>query len=87
MTSDDLFWAVACRRSGTDPGDGLARAAFYARPQACLRASPLVRSHGCGLHHDAQGRVALVDSAGPDHAALLAEVGVQKRPGMRKTRG
>ncbi|WP_298711512.1 DUF6157 family protein [Micrococcus sp. 2A] len=36
------------------------REAFFAKSQACLRASPLGKRHGWGLHHDAEGRVALV---------------------------
>lgn len=33
--------------------------AFWAKPQACMRASPLPKQFGWGVHFDAEGRVAL----------------------------
>lgn len=35
------------------------RAAFFARPQACLRSSPLPKKYGWGLLFDHQGRITL----------------------------
>jgi len=35
------------------------REEFFARPQACLRTSPLARAYGWGLHVDHEGKVAL----------------------------
>ena len=85
MTSDDLLWRVNVLRNGVANTDE-ARAAFFARGQPCLRASPLVRSYGWGIHHDAEGRVALIARESADYARLLADPGVAKRPGMRSTR-
>ena len=43
LTSDDLLFEIHARRRGVPDGDrARGRAAFFARPQACLRASPLV---------------------------------------------
>lgn len=85
MTSDDLIWRVQVLRGGAaDTAE--ARAAFFSRGQPCLRASPLVRSYGWGVHHDAQGRVALVARESPDFTRLLADPGIVKRPGMRSAR-
>jgi hypothetical protein len=86
LTSDDVLWQVACARKGTDPADATARDAFFAKPQACLRASPLVKTHGWALRHDAQGRVALVDPGTADYAAAVADPGLTKSPGMRNAR-
>ena len=82
MTSDELLLAVENDRKGPVAAD-----AFFARSQACLRASPLVKRHGYGLHHDAEGRVALVAMEGADYARLLADPMIAKRPGMRNARG
>jgi hypothetical protein len=82
MTSDELLLAVESERKGAVTAE-----AFFARPQACLRASPLVKKHGYGLHHDAEGRVALVAMESPDYARLLADPAIAKRPGMRSLRG
>lgn len=82
MTSDELLLSVECDRKGKVTAES-----FFARPQACLRASPLVKKHGYGLHHDKAGRVALVPVEGPEYARLMADAAVVKRPGMRSSRG
>lgn len=76
MTSDELLLAVENDRKGPVAAD-----AFFARSQACLRVSPLVKRHGYGLHHDAEGRVALVAMEG----AGLCEAA--RRPNDRETPG
>ena len=81
MTSDDLLLAVENDRKGPVTAE-----AFFARPQACLRASPLVKKHGYGLHHDAAGHVALVPMESDEYARLLIDNAVTKRPGMRSAR-
>ena len=50
-TSDDLLFEVHALRQGIAAKDRKpAREAFFAKPQACLRASPLVKQFGWGLH-------------------------------------
>jgi hypothetical protein len=43
---------------------GLLRREYFARPRACLRASPLPKAFGWGLHYDTEGHITLfaVDS-------------------------
>lgn len=87
FTSDELLAAVAAERQGRDADEWAeVKAELFSRPQACLRASPLVKSFGLGLHHDAEGRVALVDCAGADYQRLLSDETVVKTPGMRSKR-
>jgi len=88
LTSDDLLVAVeAVRRGiGTDEHEAL-RAEIFAKPQACLRASPLVKTYGWGLHHDDLGRVALVGCDTSDYARMAADPALAKAPGMRSRRG
>lgn len=81
LTSDELLLAVECDRKGPVTAEE-----FLARPLACLRASPLVKKHGFGLHHDAEGRVALVPMESAEYARLLADPAVRKTPGMRSAR-
>lgn len=81
MTSDDLLHAVHAARGGEkNPAD------FFAKPQACLRASPLVKQFGWGIHHDGEGHIALVAMESADYARLLADPLVKKTPGMRRSR-
>ena len=63
-----------------------ARAAFFAKPQACLRSSPLVKIYGWGLHHDEKGRVALVGAGTEPYKALLADPQLETVNGMRRKR-
>lgn len=82
MTSDELLLAIENERKGP-----VSAADFFATPKACLRASPLVKKHGFGLHHDAEGKVALVSLGSKEYERLLATAAVEKRPGMRSARG
>jgi hypothetical protein len=81
MTSDDLLYETQRVRGGDKSRD-----AFFAKPQACLRTSPLVKQFGWGIHHDADGRIALVDPQSDTYRRLLADASVKKTPGMRSKR-
>ncbi|MEG3180933.1 DUF6157 family protein [Sphingomonas sp. LT1P40] len=81
MTSDDLLHAAHVARGGDK-----SRVEFFAKPQACLRASPLVKQFGWGLHQDGEARVALVAVESVDYARLVADTAVVKKPGMRRSR-
>ena len=81
MTSDDLLHAAHCARGGEKSRDE-----FFAKPQACLRASPLVKQFGWGVHHNPEGRIALLDPESEVYAGLLADPTVKKTPGMRSKR-
>lgn len=87
LTSDALLLAVAAQRKNTPP-DKLAELehAMFSRPQACLRASPLVKNYGWGLHHDAKGRIALVGSETARFQELVADPATTKVAGMRSRR-
>jgi Family of unknown function (DUF6157) len=88
MTSDDVVFEVFARRSQVGEGDrDAARAAFFSKGQPCLRASPLVKSHGYAVHADSRSRIALVAMESADFARLVADETVTKRPGLRTSRG
>jgi len=60
-TSAEVIFTVYADRRGIAEADREeAWAEFYARGQACLRASDLGRRYGWGIHADAEGRLALV---------------------------
>jgi hypothetical protein len=81
MTSDDLLFAAHRERGGDK-----SREAYFAKPQACLRASPLVKLFGWGIHHDGKGRIALIGSETEEYRRLLDDPSVKKTPGMRSRR-
>lgn len=63
-TLQDLIYEVHRRRRALSP-DELAgqadaiRAALFSKPHPCMRASPLPKRYGWGIHHDRAGRLAL----------------------------
>lgn len=91
-TSDDVIFTVfADRKNIPAPEREAARAAFFARGQACLRASPLGKQLGWGVHSDEEGRLALyaVDTAEYRQLAAGSFRGrpVKVKYAMRSSRG
>lgn len=79
FTQHDLVLRVEICRRGLPkdiaPEDRAAlEAELFARPRACMRASPLPKSYGWGVHHDAEGRIGLVAAGTADYARLAATV-------------
>jgi hypothetical protein len=87
ITSDDLLLAVEAHcKDVTAARLPKFREEFLSVPHACLRASPLVKTYGWGIHHDAEGRVALVGRQSREYEELVANPDVKKVPGMRSRR-
>jgi len=87
LTSDELLFEVHARRHGIAADDrAAARAAFFAKPKACLRASPLVKKHGWGLHHDGEGRVAAYRRESDAYRELSLRTDLKQVAGMRSAR-
>ncbi len=87
LTSDDLLFEVHARRAGLGEAErDRERAAFFAKPQACLRASPLVKRHGFGIHHDREGRVAAYGIETDAYQRLASDPALTVVAGMRNRR-
>lgn len=83
-TSDDVLYHCAETRRALDGRSvGLTREEFFAKPQACLRASPLVKKYGWGIHHNADGKIALYGVETLEYAAFLDADGMRVVNGMR----
>lgn len=85
-TSDDVIFSTWALRQGIDPSDAEARAAFFAKGQACLRSSPLGKRYGWGIVSDAEGRVALVPRESDEYALLAADPALGHTRAMRARR-
>jgi hypothetical protein len=77
LTQEDVLFDTWLARQ--DLPDGLSdadrsdlRARFFAKPQACLRSSPLPKSYGWGLLFDDRGAVALCPRESPEYQRLVA---------------
>ncbi|MDR1212926.1 MAG: DUF6157 family protein [Propionibacteriaceae bacterium] len=93
LTSDDVIFTVWADRRGVEADQRVAaRAEFFSKGQACLRASDLGKRYGWGVHSDAQGRVALYGVGTPEYEAFAAGVSpldgapVQVKQAMRGSR-
>ncbi len=84
LTSDELLFEVYAVRNGVADADReKARTTFFSKPQACLRASPLVKQFGWGLHHDGAGRVAAYGVETEEYRKLAARADLKIVSGMR----
>lgn len=87
FTSDEVVFAVFAGRRGVVAGEREgARAAFFARGQPCLRASPLTKRYGWGVHADHEGRLALCGLDSTAYAGFVADEAVTKVRAMRSRR-
>ena len=86
-TSDDVVFATYALRGGVDVDDAAAREEFFSVGRPCLRSSPLGKRYGWGIHHDDDGRVALVPLGSERYAELAADPAVQHVRAMRSSRG
>jgi hypothetical protein len=88
FTSDELLFEVHVRRNGIAQTDrDHERALFFARSHACLRASPLVKQFGWGLHHDEDGKVAAYGVGTDAYRELATRPDLKIVAGMRSRRG
>ncbi len=64
-TSDDVIFQVYAERNDLAESElSKARDQFFSKGQPCMRASPLTKRYGWGVHNDGEGKIALfgVDS-------------------------
>jgi hypothetical protein len=86
-TSDDVIFTVWADRRGIPESERpAARAEFFSKGQACLRASDLGKKYGWGIHHDERGRVAIYGVESPEYAAFVDDPAVKKVKAMRSSR-
>ena len=62
------------------------REEYFAAPRACLRASPLPKTYGWGLHFDGQGRITLHAVGSPEYERLSRHPGLTQVKAMRSRR-
>lgn len=60
---------------------------FFAKPYACMRASPLTKKFGWGAHYDAQGKIALYAVESKEYQHFVKDKNIKKYFAMRSKRG
>lgn len=87
FSSDDVLFTVFADKADIPEQErSAARADFFSKGQACLRASPLAKRYGWAVHSDAHGKVALVDTASERFLELQADDSLKKIRAMRSSR-
>lgn len=91
LTQEEVQFSVHVQRQGIPATELKAKrnklwSEFFSKPMACMRASPLPKSYGWGLHFDAEGKVALVAMESPDYKRLMKNSAIRQLSAMRGKR-
>lgn len=62
------------------------REAFFAKPYACMRASPLTKQYGWGAHYDGQGRIAIYPVESKEYRGFVKDASIKKFSAMRSNK-
>jgi hypothetical protein len=86
-TSDDiLFQVFADKNDLTQAEYQQAREQFFSKGQACLRASPLTKTCGFGIHFDKNGKIAIYGVETPEYEKYIADKNLKKVKAVRSKR-
>ena len=92
LTQEDVLFESWFARQDIPDDDrersrSLLRQQFFAKPQACLRSSPLPKKYGWGLLFDGEGRVALCPVESEEYQRLVrGDSGVTVLKALRSKR-
>lgn len=86
-TSDDLLFTIHALRNDIPKNQWKeARAEFFSKGQPCLRASPLTKRYGWGIHSDKDGKIAMYGSETAEYKKLLKDKTLQVVKAMKSSR-
>lgn len=87
FTSDDILFKVYSSRNNIPPEEQAgARNQLFSRGQPCMRTSPLAKTYGFGIHHDSEGRVAILGMESLKYNELRTDPLIKKVKAMRTHR-
>ena len=91
-TSDDVIFATSASgrefdAKATKAERSAARAAFFSRGQACMRASSLGKRFGWGVHANSEGRIAIYAVDSERYHAFARDPNLTQTRAMRSKRG
>ena len=86
-TSDELLFKIYAERNTlAQEVYEEARRIFFSKGQACLRASPLPKKYGFGIHSDHEGNVALYGMETKEYLHFLNDTKIKKVKAMKSNR-
>lgn len=87
FTSDDVLFQVFADRNDLTKSEYTAeRNQFFSKGQACLRASPLTKRYGWGIHNDKNGKIALYGIETPEYQKFLKDENLKLVKAMRTSK-
>lgn len=86
-TSDDILFKVYALRNDLIAAEmKTEREKFFSKGQACMRASPLTKIYGWGVHSDERGKIAIYGRDSKDYEKFTSQKGLKVIPAMRSKR-
>jgi len=87
FTSDDVLFEVHAQRNQLIKKEYTeARANFFSKGQPCLRASPLAKRYGWGIHHNEESKIALLGVETAEYQEMMKDESIKKVKAMRSKR-
>ncbi len=87
FTSDDILFQVYATKNKIAAKDlKAARETFFSKGQACMRASPLTKRYGWGIHNNEEGKIALVAVDSKEYKKLSSDKKLKQTKAMRSSR-
>jgi hypothetical protein len=86
-TSDEILFTVFATRNEISKAElEEERAQFFSKGQPCLRASPLTKKYGWGIHSNEAGKVAMYGAETAEYQKFVNDASVKKVKAMRSKR-
>lgn len=87
FTSDDVLFQVYAERNDLTEGElAQGRKLFFSKGQPCLRASPLTKRYGWGVHSDSKGKIAIYGCETEEYAQFVDSGEVKIVKAMKSSR-
>jgi len=86
-TSDDVLFGTYAQRNDIGKAElQAAREQYFSKGQPCMRASPLTKRYGWGVHSNADGKIALFACDSEEYQQLAADPALKKVKAMKSSR-
>ncbi|MBX2952745.1 MAG: hypothetical protein KF870_09575 [Leadbetterella sp.] len=87
LTSDEVVFRIFAEKNELLPAEyEEARINFFSKGQPCLRASPLGKRYGFGIHYNPEGRMALYGAETEAYKRFMADPFIKKLKAMRTSK-
>jgi len=86
FTSDEVLFSIYALRNNLSPSEN-EREKYFSKGQACMRASPLTKRYGWGIHFDENGKMALYNLDSPEYQKLKLDPVLHHTKAMRNKKG